>query len=305
MEGQEMAGSFDYYKIFYFVGKYGSFTQAARILRNSQPNITRAMNNLEADLGCRLFVRSRKGVTLTPEGEKLFTHVESAYEQIRLGDSELSRSASLQSGDLSIAISEIALHGVMLPILQQYKATYPGIHVQILNHSTPQGIQAVSRGIAEIAVVSTPTEVMKPLSEIKIQSFQEILIAGRLYEDLAGKEISLKDLSSYPMISLGRETTSFAFLNKLFASHGMVLAPSIEAATTDQILPMVAHDIGLGFVPLTFAREALESGKVFQIHLREASPPRHICLIKDKSHPLSAAAAALEQIILSVCHTAD
>ena len=300
-----MAVSFDYYKIFYFVGKYGSFTQAAGILRNSQPNITRAMNNLEAELGCRLFVRSRKGVTLTPEGEKLFIHVESAYEQIRLGEAELSKSASLQSGNLSIAISEIALHGFMLPILQQYKAAYPGIHVQILNHSTPQGIQAVNRGIAEIAVVSTPTGVVKPLSERKVRSFQEILIAGTLYADLADREISLKDLSAYPMISLGRETTSFAFLNKLFTSHGVILAPSVEAATTDQILPMVAHDIGLGFVPLAFAEEALKSGKVFQVHLKESIPPRHICLIKDKSHPLSAAAAALEQIILSVCHTAD
>ena len=300
-----MAVSFDYYRLFYFVGKYGSFTQAAKILRNNQPNITRAMNNLEAELGCRLFVRSRKGVTLTPEGEKLFIHVESAYEQIRMGETEISKSASLLSGNLSIAISEIALHGFMLPILQQYKAAYPGIHVQILNHSTPQGIQAVNRGIAEIAVVSTPTGATRPLSETKIQPFQEILIAGRLYSALGEKEISLRELSAYPLISLGRETTSFTFLDRLFASHGLLLAPSVEAATTDQILPMVAHDIGLGFVPLDFARDALQSGKVFQIHLKENIPARHISLIKDKSHPLSAAAAALEQIVLSAGHTAD
>ena len=300
-----MSVSFDYYKMFYFVGKYGSFTQAAKVLRNNQPNITRAMNNLEAELGCRLFVRSRKGATLTPEGEKLFIHVESAYEQIRLGEAELSNRASLQSGDLSVAISEIALHGFMLPILQQYKATYPGIHVQLLNHSTPQGIQAVSRGIAELAVVSTPTGAAKPLSETKIRPFQEILIAGKLYGSLAENEISLRELASYPLISLGRETTSFAFLNKLFAAQGMVLTPSVEAATTDQILPMVAHDIGLGFVPMDFAREALENGKVVWIRLKETIPPRHISLIKDKSHPLSAAAAALEQIILAAGHTTD
>ncbi|MBR1854790.1 MAG: LysR family transcriptional regulator [Lachnospiraceae bacterium] len=300
-----MSVNFDYYKMFYFVGKYGSFTQAARVLRNNQPNITRAMNNLEAELGCRLFVRSRKGVTLTPEGEKLFIHVESAYEQIKLGEAELFNRASLQSGDLSVAISEIALHGFMLPILQQYKATYPGIHVQLLNHSTPQGIQAVSRGIAELAVVSTPTGAAKPLSETKIRPFQEILIAGKLYSNLAEKEISLRELASYPLISLGRETTSFAFLNKLFAAQGVVLTPSVEAATTDQILPMVAHDIGLGFVPMDFAREALENGKVVRIRLKETIPPRHISLIKDKSHPLSAAAAALEQIILAAGHTTD
>ena len=62
--------NFEYYKIFYFVGKYGSFTQAARILHNNQPNITRIINNLESELGCRLFFRSKKGVAFTPEGKE-------------------------------------------------------------------------------------------------------------------------------------------------------------------------------------------------------------------------------------------
>ena len=48
----------EYYKIFYYVAKYQNFTKAARVLGNNQPNITRCMNNLEQDLGCKLFVLS-------------------------------------------------------------------------------------------------------------------------------------------------------------------------------------------------------------------------------------------------------
>ena len=46
--------TYDYYRIFYFVAQYHSFTKAAEILKNNQPNITRCMNNLESELGLSL-----------------------------------------------------------------------------------------------------------------------------------------------------------------------------------------------------------------------------------------------------------
>ena len=59
--------TFDYYRIFYFVAKYKSFTKAAEVLQNSQPNISRCMGNLEQELECKLFMRSNRGIILTPE----------------------------------------------------------------------------------------------------------------------------------------------------------------------------------------------------------------------------------------------
>ena len=59
----------EYYKIFYYVAKYQNFTKAARVLGSNQPNITHTMNKLEDQLHCVLFIRSNRGVTLTPEGE--------------------------------------------------------------------------------------------------------------------------------------------------------------------------------------------------------------------------------------------
>ena len=49
--------NFEYYKIFYYVAKYCNFTKAARALGNSQPNVTRAMNNLEQQINSILFIR--------------------------------------------------------------------------------------------------------------------------------------------------------------------------------------------------------------------------------------------------------
>ena len=81
--------SYDYYRTFYYVAKYKSFTGAAEALLNSQPNITRTMKKLEKELGCTLFVRQRHGIALTPEGEKLYAHISVAFEHISYGEQEI------------------------------------------------------------------------------------------------------------------------------------------------------------------------------------------------------------------------
>ena len=88
--------TYDYYRIFYYVAQYKSFTKAAAALGNNQPNITRCMNNLEAELDCKLFLRSNKGVLLTPEGHKLYEHVAIAFEQLALGEEAIIRFAAVR-----------------------------------------------------------------------------------------------------------------------------------------------------------------------------------------------------------------
>lgn len=76
----------EYYKIFYYVGKYESITQAAEALAISQPAVSQAVKNLEKNLGSALFVRTSKGVRLTVEGKLLYSYVQRGYEYILLGE---------------------------------------------------------------------------------------------------------------------------------------------------------------------------------------------------------------------------
>ena len=102
--------TYDYYRIFYYVAKYGSFTKAAEIIGNSQPNITRAMNNLESQTGLKLFIRNKRGIVLTPEGKQLFDHIKVAFFHISQAEEEMINQSSLDSGNIVIGVSEIALH---------------------------------------------------------------------------------------------------------------------------------------------------------------------------------------------------
>ena len=144
--------NFEYYKIFYYVAKYGSFTKAARALGSTQPNVTRAMNCLEQQLHNTLFIRTNRGIQLTPEGEQLYTHVSVAMAQLFIAEEELSDSASLTHGSVTIGATETALNIFLLCKLKAFRTAYPGIRLKIYNYSSPQAIAAVKSGKIDFAV---------------------------------------------------------------------------------------------------------------------------------------------------------
>lgn len=293
-----MIVSYDAYRVFYTVARFGSFTKAASVLLASQPNLTRTIRNLESALGCTLFVRSNRGVSLTPEGEKLFARVSVACEQIQTGEEELASDRSLQSGVVSIGASETALHGFLLPVLGAFHRAYPGIRLRISNHSTPQALAALRNGLVDVAVVASPTEDTSGLHIEPLGQFEEVPVCGPSLMRLCGQKLTLADLAAYPFISLGHETASYAFAYNLFAENGVAFSPDIEVATSDQILPLVRQDLGMAFLPEAFAAPALQAQEIGRLTLSETIPPRHLLMARRSGQALSIAAKALETMIL-------
>ena len=287
--------SYDYYRIFYYVAKYGNITQAAKILLNNQPNLTRAIKTLESELGCPLFIRNNRGMKLTPEGERLFEHIRIAFENIEAGEAEIIESRNLEKGTVFVAASEVALHCVLLPVLKQYRTLYPGIRLKISNHSTPQAVDAIKNGIADIAVVTTPTLPSAMIEEVTVRKFHEVAVCSAAFSELLGEKVGFAELLSYPMISLGTQTKSFELYSEFFAEEGLHYHPETEAATADQILPMVKADLGIGFIPREFL-QGVEG--VFVIETEKSLPEREIRIVKRHEQTLSIAAKELERLIL-------
>lgn len=286
---------YDYYRIFYYVAKYGNVTQAARVLLNNQPNLTRAVKTLESELGCPLFIRSNRGMKLTPEGERLLRHIRIAIENIEAGEAEIIESRNLERGSVFVAASEVALHCVLLPVLKKYRSLYPGIKLKISNHSTPQAIDAIKNGFADIAVVTTPTLPSAMLDEITVRKFREVAVCSSAFSELWGRKVSFEELLSYPLISLGTQTKSYELYSDFFAGEGLRYQPETEAATADQIVPMVKADLGIGFVPEEFL-EGIEGVSV--IETENPLPEREIRVVKRREQPLGIAAKEMEKLIL-------
>ena len=285
-----MNSNFEHYRIFYYVAKYENLTKAASAMHTSQPSVTRTIHNLEKNLGCRLFERSKTGMKLTPEGEVFYEYIAAGCSQFFKAESNLSDMLSLDNGTIYISATETALHCYLFQAMESFNARYTNVNFKILNNSTKKSIHIVKEGNVDFAVVSAPFHIEKPLKKQILREYHDILISGKRYSELKGKQLSINQLSKYPWISLTSEAITRKFLNQYFEKNGLKFEPDIELATTDMILPAVRHNLGIGFIPPEFAIDDLDSEEIFEIHVQETFPERNITLIYDTEYPQSIAA---------------
>lgn len=292
-----MNTNFENYRTFYFVAKYGNITAAAEALYSEQPNVTRTIKNLERDLGCVLFTRSNKGVTLTPEGEMLYRRVAIAYEQIAAAEEELSRHNGFEEGLLRIGVSETALHEVLLSALVRYHALYPKIKFNLVNLTNTQAISAVKNQAVDFVLISTPFSLDKSLKSVPIKRFQDIVVCGERYRYLTGEKVSFRELTGLCIVSVNKTTKTYEYYRTLFRRYGLEFAPEIEVSTSNQILPIVKNNLGIGFIPASFAENEIANGEVFRLETEEEITPREVCLIKRADFSLSVAAKEFERLL--------
>ena len=288
----------DSYRVFYYVAQYRSFTKAAELLYSNQPNVTRTIKNLEQALDCTLFNRTSRNVQLTPEGEELFSHIAPAMQQIKAGEESVLLHSKLQGGTISIGVSEIALHLVLLPVLEAFRQEYPGIRLRIFNSNSQQAVSALKNKLVDFSLVTPPTQESEAFLCTPVAAFQEVPVCGKAYFHLVDQTLNLDELISVPMISLCKGTSTHQLYTDWFREHDLSFSPDIEAATADQILPMVRANLGIGFIPEQAAKKAAADGSISILKPKENPPKRTISLLKRKDMPLSIAAVELERMLL-------
>lgn len=276
--------SYDSYRVFYYAAKYKSFSRAAAALYNNQPNVTRIIKRLESELHCALFFRSSLGVRLTPEGEKLYTHIAVAFESIEAGEDELLSDQSLHGGIVHIAASGLALQGCLLRVLARYRKEYPLVHIYLTNNSTPQGLTAVQNGLADFAVVSEGAVVPDSLEKQRVGEIQEIPICGTAFPELTQGPVTLAKLTEYPIVCLAMGTSSHDFYSELFLRCKLPFSPDVEVETIDQVPPCCSQQSRHWFCP---PRNALRFTRIYwnlPHHTGRADhSPQHLPVPAEKS----------------------
>ena len=292
-----MVSNFEYYKIFYYVAKYQNFTLAAKALASSQPSVSRCIQMLENELGCRLFVRTKRGVVLTAEGEQLFQYVAPACEQIFRGEENIGGMAGLQGGSVYIGVTETALHCFLLERLSGFHKEYPGVRLKLIGGTTPSTLADLKAGKTDMAVTTTPIREEEHIKVTLLKSCHDILAGGANYAHLQGKKVHLWEVQEYPFVCLAENTMTYALYKEFFAAHGLIMKPDIELATADMMLPVIRHGLGIGFIPRELAAEELKKGEIVEIELEEKMEGRHICIAENRQKPLNMAARQLIRML--------
>ena len=290
MKERLLSASMEYYRAFYYVAKFGSITAAAQKLCLTQPTVTSAIHRLEDQLGTTLFLRNKKGVRLTHEGQILWNRVEPAMELLLSGEQELEDARTLEGGSLRIVSTEMSYRTYIIPTLQHFTKDHPNIKIRCRNALTENVLDMVRKGETDIAILHAPFPATDDLELRYLHKIEECFVVGPRYRHLAEKTRRLEELMEYPMISVPSGASTNQYISALFARHGLTYIPDIEVTTIDLVIQAVEYNLGIGTLPTSEVAEKLREGKMFRIPISEPPLERRAYVVTSKSLPLSTAA---------------
>lgn len=283
----------EYYRIFYYVAKKGSFTRAGEELCISQPAVSQAMKYLETCLGSRLFIRIPKGVKLTPEGEVLFRYVQRGYEYILMGEQKFQKMLDLENGEIRIGASDMTLQFYLLPYLEKFHEKFPGIKVTVTNAPTPETLEYLYKGRIDFGIVSEPFEGKPEIEVSTVREIRDVFVAGSRFYSLKDRILPFKALEELPMICLEHNTSTRRYLDEFLMENDVILKPEFELAMSDIIVKFAMRNLGVGCVVSDFAAKAIDAGELFELRFEKEIPKRHFCIITGSMNPVSTAAREL------------
>jgi DNA-binding transcriptional LysR family regulator len=122
------------------------FRKAAEALAVAQPALSRQVAQLEAGLGAKLFVRSRRRVELTPAGQALVERIEPILRSLAAVPPELHALAGGETGYLRVAFTGLAMATVLPGILRKFHRRFPGIRLALNESPTSAQLGALATG---------------------------------------------------------------------------------------------------------------------------------------------------------------
>ncbi|RLL42662.1 LysR family transcriptional regulator [Oceanobacillus piezotolerans] len=284
-----MIGKLDSYRIFHAVSRNNSFSKAAQELYMTQSAVSQAISKLEKELGIQLFNRTSKGVELTTEGNLLNEHVKSALGMIQVAEDKLSEFKTLKTGQLRIGVGDTISRYFLLPYLEEFHQTYPGINLNILNRTTSEIINLIKSGKADVGICNLPIH-DEGLEVIPCKEIQDTFVCGKKYKELSKKPISLEQLMKLPLIFLERKSNSRMFVERFLKKRGYQVSPVFELGSYDLVLEFTKINLGISCVIKEFAKDYLDRGDLYEVRLEEEIPKRSIGICYLKDVPLSQAA---------------
>lgn len=273
--------------MFYETARFRSFSTAAQHLYISQSAISQCIQQLESDLNVQLFVRTKRGISLTNEGKILYLKVENAIISLEQGERQLERLRHLEAGELRIAAGDTITTHFLLKYLEEFHATYPYIRIEMANSYSSQMLALVKEGKADLAFVNMPMEdeelVFVPCLEIN-----DVFVCSPEFE--SKESYTWEDVASLPLILIEKNASSRHFLEKHFAEKNIFLNPQIEVAVHDLLIRFASINLGISCVVEQFSKEEIDKGIIKKIPITPPFPKRSIGCAYLKNAPLSYAA---------------
>ena len=199
-------------KYFLTVAEIGNITKAANSMHLTQPTLSRQLQDLERELGQKLFVRGSKSVTLTPEGMVLRRRAQEIMELVEKTENEFFSIKDDVSGDIFIGAGETKTIKLIADVMKTLQKKYQKIKFHIVSGDSEDLSEKLDKGILDFCIFIEPF-VPDKYNYINLSEKDTWGILLRKDDPLAKKEsIKVEDIINLPIL-ISRQAIKKSFEN--------------------------------------------------------------------------------------------
>ncbi len=227
-----------------------NITAAAEKLFTSQPGVSKQLKLLEEELGLQLFARKGKSLgSITPAGEQVIERARNIMEEAENIRTLAASYFQEEEGTLSIATTHTQARYVLPDVVRQFRNRYPRVSLNLHQGTSEQIADMVNANDIDFAIATGSHELFSKLLLVPSYHWDRKIIVPHDHElTKLDREITLRDLAEYPLVTYVSSFGSQSSLKRAFVEQGLQPDVVFTARDVDVIKTYVRMGLGVGIV---------------------------------------------------------
>lgn len=272
-----------------------NFSKAAEQLFLSQPALTKAIRDLEDELGLTLFERTTRSVRITPAGARMAAVARSVLGEFEAGLQRFQSAAEREAAQVSIAAWPSLAHGLLPKVCALLERQRPGVQIGLHDETNSACIQRLLNHQADFALASVaPTHPELRYEELLRDRF--VLLSCGRWRRQVRSQMRLDDLLGLPLITLTDASTAMRYMSAAYLQRGIEYRPKMQVAQVATVAGLIRQEVGVAVLPWLGVMPVLPMAGL-QISGIVDGPLRSVGIVsRRQGHPTPLAQAAMEEV---------
>ena len=284
-------------RLFLEIAQARNLSAGAAAVHITASSASYRLKNLEQALGAPMFVRSARGMELTPAGEAVLVHVRELFEGVERMHGDVGRFISGLKGHVRLAANSSALNGFATACIGRFLVLNPDIDADIEERQSETIPGAVLAREADIGIFAGPSAI-EGLQMHRYALDRLVIVAPSAHLLAAENEVRLGAALDFDFVCMSRDSSNYLFLRAKAQELGKPLRARLHAHSFEAVLSLVAAGVGIALVPASVIAATSAAGRLQTIALAEAWALRELTLVVRDEARLPSFAKALMQFLL-------
>ena len=286
----------------YFIGvsEAGGVLAASRTLHVAQPALSQHIAALEEELGCTLFVRTNRGMTLTEAGRTFVEHARVVLADVERAKTAVRNISASIHGEVVVGLPTTVAMVATLPILQATRERYPDIRLKLVESHSGFLREWLQDGRLDLAMLFASTS--DPGIEQRVLLEERLVLVSAPPNAPRGREVAMQSLAGRPLVLPSKEHGFRRIIDEACARAGVQLEVVAEIDSLPNIKKAVQAGLADTILSPGSVAEDVAAGTLRMVTLGKPHLLRKVTCATCVTRPITPAAAAMISLITEQMH---